>query len=134
MITQLEWKSIRAMVESVIREMVGGRRDYFVTGKVIKNDDKKNLVWLEEFGDQAIPVVAFDYEITVYDETPKGTLAVAAGNVSPYKTKKKKAFATVMVPSVGETVLVARELGIRRLPRCLGVLQGRDWIISEDES
>jgi hypothetical protein len=134
MITQLEWRSIRSMVERVVADLMGSRRDYFVTGKVIDRDELKNLIWLEEFGDQPIPIVAFNYKVKIYDESPRDTVYGAVGAAADYKVKIKYRTTTVVVPDVGETVLVARELGIRRLPRCLGVIQGRDWIISEDEA
>lgn len=131
-ITEPEWQSIRALIEVVSAE-VSGNRNFFTTGKVIKRDTEQKLVWIEDFGDQPIPLVAFDFEINYYDETPQGTTAVAAGNAQPYAVTKKKVMAKVQVPKIGETVLVARELGSRRLPRCLGVIMGKGWIVPESE-
>lgn len=131
-----EWRSIRALVEN----LTGGKGEYFVTGKVIKRDVKRKLVWLKEFGDQAIPLVAFDYEVRYYDDNSKGRQISVPIHVDevpysgtaivgvPNKNTPKTAKVTVMVPKVGETVLVARELGTSRIPRCLGVLMGRGWI------
>lgn len=133
MLTDGDFRSIRQFVERIVRDMFGSRFDYFVTGTVIKRDELKKLVWLEEFGDQPIPVVAFNYEVKYYDESVKGTNYGTSGSAAQYKTYVKKAVAEILVPKVGETVLVARELGIGRLPRCLGVIQGKGWIVREDE-
>lgn len=132
MITEPEWASIRTLIEIVAAEM-SGNRNFFTTGKVIKRDETKKLVWIEDFGDQPIPIIGFDHEIEYYDETPKGTIAVVAGGASPYKVVKKKVKVKTLVPKIGDTVVVARELGSRRLPRCLGVIQGKGWIVAESE-
>ena len=128
-IEESEWASISAMAQQIAQEVSGGRRDFFVTGKVIKRDENKNLVWLEEFGSQPIPLFTFDYQVKYYDESPRGI--VGTGQVQ--RTYQKEAKTKVICPKVGETVLVARELGLRRLPRCLGVLRSRDFIIETEE-
>jgi hypothetical protein len=115
MIDEREWAAIRRMIESLAGKVAGRRQDYFVTGTVVKSDLKRNLVWIKEFSDQAIPVVGFNYDVTYYDTDNTGVV------------RKKTAKVKVHVPRRGETVLVARELGIQRLPRCLGVIQGRGW-------
>ena len=116
MISEGEWESIAKFVEKIFRK----KGEYFVTGKVIKRDEKKKLIWMKEFGDQAIPIVGFDYEVTYYDKSDTG--------VEPKKAKVK-----LLVPKVGQSVLVAREFGTRRLPRCLGVIQGTGWIAPSED-
>lgn len=132
-ITEGEWASIRSLVDVAVGETVGNRGSYFTTGKVIKRDEAKRLVWLEDFGDQAIPLVGFKYEIKYYDETPNGTVGVAVGAAQPFRTRTKTIVVTPQVPKVGEIVVVAREMGTRRLPRCLGVILGKDWVTAESE-
>jgi hypothetical protein len=39
----------------------------------------------------------------------------------------------VDVPKVNDTVLVALEMGTRRLPRCLGVIQSQDYNVPGEE-
>jgi hypothetical protein len=119
MIDEREWAVIRRMVESVSGKISGRRQDFFITGTVVKSDLQNNLIWIKEFGDQPIPVVGFDYDVTYYDTDNTGVV------------RKKTARVKVHVPRRGETVLVARELGIQRLPRCLGVIQGQGWIQGE---
>jgi len=129
MISEPEWESIATLVNKLMRQ----KGEYFVTGKVIQRDEVKKLIWLKEFGDQAIPVVGFDYEVTYYDETPGGVVTTAVGANADFKTKAKKAKVKVMVPKIGQSVLVAREFGTRRLPRCLGVIQGTGWISASED-
>lgn len=113
-ITEGEWASIRAMAEQVAVEVSGTRKDYFVMGKVIKRDPVKNLIWMTEFGDQPIPLFSFDYEVFYYAGTP---------------LRKKTAKVKPACPKIGQTVLVAREMGLNRLPRCLGVLRSKGFVI-----
>jgi hypothetical protein len=44
------------------------------------------------------------------------------------KTQVKTRVTDVSMPKVGDTVLIAREMGIQRLPRCLGTLQDKGWM------
>jgi len=132
-ISEPEWTSIHTLIEQVAPAVSGRLDSYFFTGKVIKRDEKNKCVYLKEFGDQPIPLVYFDFEVKYYDETPKGTTSVAAGNSQPHKTRTKTVNVTVKVPKVGQSVLVVRELGTRRLPRCLGVIQGKNWISKEPD-
>jgi hypothetical protein len=120
-ITEPEWTSIASLVERMVPQLTGGRRN-FKTGRVIKRDTNKKLVWLREFGDQPIPVVGFDYEVKYYDTD-------STGNTVP-----KKAKISPVTPDVGEHVFVALEMGEHGLPRCLGTIQGVGWILPEDES
>ena len=61
-----------------------------------------------------------EHEIRYYDTDGNGNVIV------------RNAKAVTLVPKVGQTVLVAYEMGISRLPRCLGVIQSTNWITSED--
>jgi len=132
-ITEPEWASVYTMIERVVGNISGRLDSYFVTGKVIKRDVANKCVYLKEFGDQPVPLVGFDYTVKYYDETPNGTTAVASGNSQPYKTRVKTVDVTVSVPKVGQSVLVIRELGTSRLPRCVGVIQGKNWIDKEPD-
>jgi hypothetical protein len=119
-ISEGEWASIRALVEKVSTQVTGGRRN-FISDKVVKRDVTKKLVWLSQFGNQPIPIVGFDYEVKYYDTNSSGT-------VNPKKTTISPA-----VPDVGDTVLVVLEMGEQSLPRCLGKIQGRNWVLPENE-
>jgi len=121
MIDEREFASIRAMVEKIVTQTAGRKSDYFITGKVLKRDVTNKCIYMAEFGDQPIPVVEHNYTVTYYDTNNLG------------KVVKKKAKIEVEVPKPGQLVLVAREMGQNRIPRCLGVIQGKKWILLEDE-
>lgn len=119
-ITEPEWASIGNLIEKIAKRVSGARQDYFVTGQVIKIDAVNRLIYMAEFGDQPIPIVAFNYLVDVYDDN--GT-----------SVAKKTLTTKVAMPKVGDTVVVAREFGTRRLPRALGILQGINWVVPEEE-
>jgi hypothetical protein len=103
--------------------------------EVVKADAISNLVWTKDFGDVAIPLVAFEYAFAYYDTQPTGN--VTAGQ--PVKTKsvrredvthKNANFKThVICPSVGDLVVILDVWGVRRFPVCIGLLQatGKAW-------
>lgn len=127
-IEEAEWTSIAIHVEQEIARLMGRRRDYFIMTIVIKNDETKNLVWVEEFGPQPIPCFMFDYEVTYYD--------TVAGGGPPFDKNsihKKLAKVRPLCPKIGDVVIIAREMGADRLPRCLGVLRSVDFIIDEED-
>jgi hypothetical protein len=129
-IEEPEWESIRQFCVKIVEQTAGRAGDHFFTDKVIKNDTKKNLVWVKELGDTPIPLFSFDYQVKYYDESPRGTgLSFGA-----YKVYAKFAKVKVICPKVGEVVLIAREMGMNRLPRCLGVLRSTGFVTEEEES
>lgn len=120
MITEPEWASIRALVERLVPS-IAGSKNHFLTSKVLKRDTVNNLIWISELGDQPIPVVGLDYNIKTYDTDNSGVVQVRNSVASP------------KVPDVGEAVFVVLEGGSQGLPRCLGTIQGRNWVIPEEE-
>ncbi len=99
--------------DAIFEEIRRGIPPHEVTyGKVVKRDEKKKLVWLKEYGDQAIPIVGLRQKVTYYDTTPTGV-------------KKREAVVEPEVPKLGELVVVLRQMGSRRLPKCLGPVLSR---------
>jgi hypothetical protein len=102
-------------------------------GKVVKRDATKKLVWLEEFGDLAIPLVTFGFTFEHFDSVPLGN--AAPGN--PWDTTKVLRRDTtgtnphyqvkIVVPKVGQLVAVLNPSGTRRFPMCVGVVQSTDY-------
>lgn len=119
MISEREWASIHSLVDRVVRKIAGKRQ--FVTGAVVKNDTNNKIVWIKELGAQPIPVVGFEYDVKSYDTDASGNVTVRHFTATP-KT-----------PKVGQSVVVALEMGDQSIPRCLGVVQGKKWIVSEDD-
>jgi hypothetical protein len=118
-ISDAEWESIRQLID----RKGSSRAEEFYTGKVVKVDSTNRNVYLTQFGQQPIPIVAQDFQITYYDSVWNESLK---RNVSQKKTAK----ATVIMPKKGDIVLVAREMGTARLPRCLGKVLGAKWVIA----
>jgi hypothetical protein len=85
---------------------------------VIKRDTDNNLVWIKELGDQPIPLVAFDYKVKYYDTDSTGRVNEKIAKVAP------------VVPHIGDLVFVILERGVRRLPRCVGTIQSRNYIVT----
>lgn len=106
-----DWNQIQSRISALIAQAGVS----FVQGEVIKRDDVKKLVWIEELGTTPIPIIGFDYEFLVYDETPTETRAYTL------LIKPK-------CPDIGDTILVALHLGAHRLPKCIGKIQSKDWI------
>lgn len=120
MLRESDFNSIRTLVERLVHELVGSRRSFFVTDVVVKVDKLHKCVYLKEFGDQPVPLVGFGYDVSYYDNN--GT-----------STSKRQAKVEITMPKIGEHVLVARELGLDRIPRCLGVILGTNWIAQESD-
>lgn len=113
-ITDAEWASVHTLIE----KKVADKGEPFVTDKVIKRDPDQRVIWTKDFGDEPIPVVAFNSFVRTFDSTASG---ISVRNVT----------GNAIVPEIGDTVLIARELGTRRLPRCLGVIGGNGLVPSE---
>lgn len=111
-----DWREIQKLVGRMLAE----KGEYFIQGIVIKNDETNKLVWLKELGDQPIPIIAFDYRVTYYYDT--------AGQTTKKKTTPYSREVEVLVPQVGDMVLVAKYFGSRRLPKCLGVIKSKDYL------
>jgi hypothetical protein len=118
-----DFASIGRHVELEVGRLLGRKRDAFFMAEVTKRDTEDNLIWVKELGDQPIPLVAFDYEITYYDESPRGT----SGGGS-FHTYKKTAISKVQVPKKGEMVLIVLEMSYGGRPRCFGVIQSTNFV------
>jgi hypothetical protein len=114
-ISHEEWQSIDRRIADLARP------SEFVQGKVIKVDKKRNVIFLKEFGDQPIPLYAFEYTVKYYDIDNFGRMQV------------RKTTAKVILPKKGDMVLVAKQFGSRRLPKCLGVLRSINFALEEGD-
>lgn len=130
-LSQSDWREIQKMVG----RMVGQIGQAFVQGEVVKSDPTKKLVWLKEFGDQPIPLIAFDYQVKYYYNEPFGNTTAVGNPVNTrMKTKKTQAYSKeveVLCPKPGDIVLVAQHMGSRRLPKCLGVIKSKNYVTGD---
>lgn len=117
--SEQEWNSVAAVAEKVARRTSGRRSEYFHTGVVSKRDEKNKLIWLKGENDP-IPIIDFEHEVKYYDTDEDGKLIT------------RKAVVQTVVPKVGQPVLVAYQMGVSTNPRCLGVIQSKNWFESED--
>ena len=112
-----DWREIQKVIDRRVTH-VG---EPFVQGKVVKNDQVRKLVWLKEFGDTPIPLIGFNYQVKYRYKEPTGETTIT-------KTKAHSPEVEILVPKVGEIVLVAQHFGSRRLPKCLGVVRGKRFV------
>jgi hypothetical protein len=125
-----EWASIAELAERLAMQVSGKAGSHFFVARVTKRDANKNLVWVNELRDIPIPLFAHNYTVKYYDESPKGTGLSFGG----YKTYTRFAEVKVKCPAIGDVILICREMGTDRLPRCMGVLQSVDFAIDEEEN
>jgi len=120
-ISNKEWDTI---YESIERMQRGSE---FVQGKVIKRDPVKNLIWIDNMGDIAIPIFAFDYIVKYYDKYINPDYIFGSAGAPKYVTEAKEAIVSVICPQLGDTVLVVKHYGSRILPKCIGVLKSSGY-------
>ena len=123
-----DWREIQKFVNSRLGEQGQG----FVQGKVVKNDTVNRLVWIRELGDQPIPLISFDYQVSYYYDAPTGVQGNPGDPVNSKTTlKQTPAYSKdvkVLTPRVGDLVLVALHFGSVRLPKCLGVIKSKKYV------
>lgn len=119
---------------NAIADLVGrsqGQRElYFV--RITKVDKSKLLIWTEDFGDLAIPLVAFKTSFSHFDTQPTGA-NVVAGVPLPTKLFKRSdstgqnpVYQTQIVPpQVGEVAVVLDPWAAKRFPICIGIIQSK---------
>jgi hypothetical protein len=112
----------------VLREIERAKPRSEVTyGRVIKRDVKNRLIWLAEFGDTPIPIVAFTQKIRYYDSETTGATPTS-GAALPNTVKIREAIVEIEVPQIGQVAVILRQLGVRRLPKCLGIIQSTGFV------
>lgn len=120
MLTHPEWNEIY----TVIKKMIGDLGEPFVQATVIKSDAARKVVFCKEFGDVPIPIFAHYYQV-------KYTYKDNAGRTIIQKTPAYSPDVEVLVPKVGDIVLIAQHLGSRSLPKCIGVLFSKNFVQPE---
>ena len=117
-LTDGDWKRIQNAIAGFSRTQPS---DFFVQGEVVKVDSIRKVIFMAEFGDQPIPIFAFNYDVKTLDTQKNG------------RTKVRMSIAHPRLPKKGAIVLVAKHMGTRRLPKCLGVLRSKNFVeVGED--
>ena len=97
--------------------------------RVTKADKTKNLIWTEDFGGLAIPLVSHTYSFSYYDTVPD-LANLTTGAVSTHSQKRgdtvNSLYETQIVcPSKGDTVVIIDPFGAKRFPICIGVIHSK---------
>lgn len=121
MIEDADWTAIQEFVNRRVSQ-VG---EPFIQGKVVKVDALRKVVFLKEFGDTPIPIVGFDHQV-------KYSFKESSGATTIKKTKAYSNEVEILVPRVGDLVLIAQMFGTRRLPKCLGVIKSKRYVVPEE--
>lgn len=107
-----------------IADLVGRSRSprevYYA--KVSRSDPENNLVWVKDFGEIAIPLVAHGHFMHYYDEHPTGANVVDGTPVAT-QTTKRKGTVEIACPNKGDLVVILDPWGAKRFPICIGVIQ-----------
>jgi len=122
MFSQSQWRSIEEFVNRIFSK----RGEPFVQGVVIKTDPVRKVVFLKEFGHTPVPLVAFHMQVKYSYKEPSGSTTIKT-------TRAYSNEVEILTPRVGDTVLVAQHYGVRRLPKCLGVIQSTSYVEVEPD-
>lgn len=133
--TQLS-RSIWNAMADLARRSQTPREVYF--SEVTKVDVANKLIWARDFGDVAIPLVAFDRYFAYYDTVPTGISGASVNtrvDRREDRTHTNENYLTQLVsPRVGDVVVVLDPWGAKRFPVCLGLLRVNSKAWSEDGS
>lgn len=109
------WNAIARLAEQY-REP---RQVYFCN--VTKIDKTRKLIWVEEFGSLALPLVGFGYSFMYYDTQPSGS-QTKRGDTS----QKNDAYhVEIIMPKIGQTVAIVDPWGAKNFPFCIGIVQSK---------
>lgn len=117
-------------VADLARRAQTPREIYF--SEVTRTDPANSLIWAKDFGDVAIPLVAFDRAFHYYDTVPTGVVGSSVTTRTDLREDKTHTNANylteVVCPSKGDVVVILDVWGARRFPVCIGLLRGsRAW-------
>jgi len=112
------------LVNGIGREIERATANFeIVFGKVTKRDDTKKVIWLEQYGDLAIPLVSFVTGFSYYDTDASGYLQLRrdpTGENAAFQT-------TIITPRVGQMAVILDPGGQHRFPLCVGVIQSTGY-------
>lgn len=119
-------RSIWNAIADLARRSQSPREIYF--SEVTRVDAVSQLIYAADFGDVAIPLVAFDRAIAYYDTVPTGVAGSTVNTQVERREDKthtnKNYLSQVVLPKVGDVVVVLDLWGAKRFPVCIGLLRG----------
>jgi hypothetical protein len=132
MIDNHEWNAIRDMIQQLLPA------ESVVFDRVTKRDTVDKLVWTKEYGNLALPLVSFQYGFAYYDTqltaNPTNTFPVRSHQVRREDlTNQNVNFKTrLIVPKVGDMVVILDRYGVKRHPVCIGVTESKNFWVGEE--
>ena len=91
-----------------------------IFGEVIKRDTKHKLVWINELGDQPIPLIGFGANLTAFDVVPDGNIVDVDMDMNTVANQRIFQIDPI-TPQLGQKVCVIRQFGLNRLAHCIGI-------------
>lgn len=104
-------------IADLVRRSDSQREVYHV--EVTKVDKTRNVLFADEFGDIGIPVVAHSLGHSFYDTQPDGSVQKKGADYETNDAYQAK----IIMPMVGERVVVLDPGGSKSVPICIGVIQ-----------
>lgn len=119
--------SIWNAISDLVARSQQPREIYFA--RVTKADKIRNLIWTEDFGGLAIPLVSHTYSFSYFDTIPD-TADLGTGVVAKHLQKREDPAnplyrTAIICPSKGDTVVILDAFGAKRFPICVGVIQSK---------
>jgi len=99
-----------------------------VFGKVVRRDATKKVIYLEQFGNLAIPLVTFGFRFEYYDTDATGAVQKRADPTGTNEALQTK----LIMPRVGQTAVILDPGGQHRFPVCIGVIQSSEFWLGEE--
>lgn len=106
-----------AIAEMVRKESTVPREVFF--SAITKVDSESRLIYTDEFGDIAVPLVGFKLGFSTYDTQPDGVLVKRGEDYEMNDAYQNR----LIMPSVGEIAVIIDPEGARVHPFCVGVVQ-----------
>ena len=104
-------------IADLVRRSTSQREIYHV--EVTKVDKARHVLWADEFGDIGIPVVVHSLGHSFYDTQPDGTVVKKGEDYETNDAYQAK----IIMPKVGDSVVVLDPGGAKLVPICIGVIQ-----------
>jgi hypothetical protein len=104
---------------NAIADQIGrtAQQHEIVFSTVTKTDPTRRLIWTEDYGDMALPLVGFMTTFAYYDTQGDGSVKWCGDN-----TQTNTAFQTqIVMPKVGDVAVVLDLAGARTYPICIGI-------------
>jgi len=112
-LTDAIWNAIADLV----RRSASQREIYFV--QVTRVDKAARVLWADEFGDLAIPMVHHTFGFPYYDTQPSGSQTKRGEDYETNDAFRVK----IVMPKAGDMVVILDPEGAKSTPICIGTIR-----------